>query len=78
MVLAETLKMQPWEIIGSDLNMEVLRQARQGLYPLARTKGIEKKLLQKYCLKGVRSQQGYFLIDDKLKRRVKFRQVNLK
>ena len=78
MVLAETLKSKQWEIIGSDINMEVLRQARQGLYPMERSSGIDRSLLSKYCLKGVRSQEGYFLIDEKLKRRVKFRQVNLK
>jgi chemotaxis protein methyltransferase CheR len=78
MVLADTLKNKPWEILGSDLNMEVLRKARQGLYSLERTSGIPRESLQKYCLKGTGSQAGNFLIDKSLKQRTRFLQVNLK
>jgi chemotaxis protein methyltransferase CheR len=77
MVLDEALPRRPWEVIGSDLSTKVLAKARQGLYPLERATGIERRLLQKYCLKGVRSQEGFLLIDPSLRRKAQFRQLNL-
>ncbi|MEO5341925.1 MAG: SAM-dependent methyltransferase [Gammaproteobacteria bacterium SHHR-1] len=78
MVLAETLRERPWEVIGSDINSQVLQQARRGLYSLERTQGIAPELMRKYCLKGVRAQAGYFLIDKPLRARTRFTQINLK
>lgn len=77
MVLDEALPNRPWELLGSDLSTKVLAKARKGLYPLDRTTGIERRLLQKYCLKGVRSQEGFLLIQPQLKARARFMQVNL-
>ncbi len=77
MVLAETLGALPWEVVGSDINREVLQQAMRGHYSMARTSGIDPELLRKYCLKGARSQAGTFLVGDKLKQRTRFIQVNL-
>ena len=78
MVMAETLGQGDWEVHGSDISQRMLAAARAGLYPLERAQGIPRHLLSKYCLKGVRSQAGYLLIDSKLKQRVRFRSVNLK
>jgi len=78
MVLAEALGQGDWEVHGSDISQRVLAAARAGLYPLERARGIPKPLLGKYCLKGVRSQAGQLLIDPRLKKRVRFRAVNLK
>lgn len=77
MVLAETIPSTPWEIVGSDISTQVLERARRGHYPLERNEGIPPALLRKYCLKGVRSQAGTFLISPELRSRVSFRQVNL-
>ncbi|MDT4292223.1 protein-glutamate O-methyltransferase CheR [Methylomonas sp. MO1] len=77
MVLAENLGIRNWEIFGSDLSTRVLEIARQGVYPLDRLDHMDKRLLEKYCLKGVRSQEGFFRVDNKLRSRVKFDQVNL-
>jgi chemotaxis protein methyltransferase CheR len=78
MVLSEVLRDKPWEVVGSDLNRQVLKRAERGLYSLERTQGIGPELMRKYCLKGVRSQAGSFLIDRALKQRTRFTQVNLK
>jgi chemotaxis protein methyltransferase CheR len=78
MVLAEELGLNGWEIWGSDLNLEVLRNAKQGLYPMPQSESIPRSLLQRYCLRGTGSKQGYFLIDPKLCSNVHFQQVNLK
>lgn len=77
MVLAEQRGESAWEIFGSDISMSILAKAQAGLYPLERTTGIPPELLRKYCLKGVRSQEGKLLISPKLKDRVRFAQVNL-
>ncbi|MCP4285213.1 MAG: protein-glutamate O-methyltransferase CheR [Gammaproteobacteria bacterium] len=78
MVLADTVNGSAWEIMGSDLSLRVLHRAQKGHYPMDRNEGIDAAHLKKYCLKGVRSQANTFLIDQKLKARVRFRQINLK
>jgi len=78
MVLAENLGARNWEIFGSDLSTRVLDVARTAVYPLDRLEHMDSRLLEKYCLKGVRAQSGFFRIDKKLRSRVKFDQVNLK
>jgi chemotaxis protein methyltransferase CheR len=78
MVLAEGLGMGDWRILGSDISSRMVETARQGLYPLERAKRLPKDWLNKYCLKGVRSQAGNLLIDPRLKARVQLEQRNLK
>lgn len=77
MLLAEHLPRNPWEIVGSDISTQVLEKARRGHYPIERNQGIPPKYLGKYCLKGVRSHEGTFLINRALRERVRFLQVNL-
>ena len=66
-----------WRVLGSDINSNVLEQARSGLYLNSRQAEIPKRYLQKYCLKGVRSQQGTLLINNKVREHVRFKQINL-
>ncbi len=77
MVLAERLGQRPWESVGSDLSTKVLDKARRGLYPLERAEKIPKPYLRSYCLKGTGAQEGNFLIDPVLRKRVRFQQANL-
>ena len=77
MLLAENLKDAPWEIVGSDISTQVLEKARRGHYPIERNEGIPPALLGKYCLKGVRSQAGTFLISPALRSRCSFHHINL-
>lgn len=77
MVLADTLGMRKWEVYGSDLSTRVLNIASQGVYPMDRLDNMPEDFLEKYALKGVRSQQGYFRVNDKLRSRVSFGQGNL-
>jgi chemotaxis protein methyltransferase CheR len=50
---------------------------RTRLYWLDRTRGLPQTYLRKYCLKGVRSQEGGFMIAPEIKRHTRFLQVNL-
>ncbi|MEQ1529939.1 MAG: protein-glutamate O-methyltransferase CheR [Methylococcales bacterium] len=78
MLLAEQLGLRKWEIFASDVNTEVLENAKKGVYLMNRLENMDQKYLDKYCLKGVRSQEGYFRIDEKIRNRVCFEQINLK
>lgn len=77
MVLADVLGERAWDVVGSDISTRVLEQARAGHYPIERAKDISRSYLSRYCLKGVSSQEGTFLIDKKLRARVQFLQINL-
>lgn len=77
MVMAENLGMRSWEIFASDLSTRVLETARAGVYPLDRLEQMDNQLLEKYCLKGVRTQEGLFRVDAKLRNRIAFDHVNL-
>lgn len=77
MLLAEHMGNQPWEVFGSDVSSQVLEKAKSAQYPVERTKDIPQSLLSKYCLKGVRSQAGTFIISPAIAQRVRFEQINL-
>ena len=77
MILADVLGESPWEIIASDLSTRVLERAQRGVYPMERAHNIPPQYLKSYCLKGVGAQAGNFVIDRRLRARVRFLQVNL-
>ena len=77
MVLSESLGGRPWQVVGSDINSSVLTRAVRGCYPLEATRGISANFLHRFCLRGVRSQKGTFLIGHSLRERVQFFQINL-
>ncbi|MBK1647814.1 CheR family methyltransferase [Rhabdochromatium marinum] len=78
MVLAESIGRGDWNVLGSDINTQVVSTARLGIYPLEQAKGLPREWLSQYCLKGVRSQAGKLLINPKLKARTRFEERNLK
>lgn|SRR3990167_2013713 len=77
MVLASALEHSGFEILASDISTRVLATARAGVYPMEDANGIPRALRAAYCLKGVGSQQGRFMIDPNLRSRVRFEQINL-
>ncbi|MCX7176750.1 MAG: SAM-dependent methyltransferase [Proteobacteria bacterium] len=78
MVLADKLGAHAtWSVTGSDISQSVLAVAKRGLYWLDRTRGLPKEYLRKYCLKGVRENEGSFLIAPELRSHTHFMQVNL-
>ncbi len=77
MVLSDFCKVADWRVLGSDISTRMLEKASLGHYPMERHEGISHARLQKYCLKGVGSQQGSFLMSESLKTKTEFRQINL-
>ena len=68
---------QNWEVVISDINDDVLNFAQNGVYPMKYAKKIPQEYLKQYCLKGQNEDDGYFKIDDKLKRNIIFKHINL-
>jgi chemotaxis protein methyltransferase CheR len=66
-----------WEVVGTDINTEVIEQAKKGIYPIRFAERLEQRQLKKYCLKGVGAQDGSFLVGDYLRSRTKFSCANL-
>ncbi|WP_319244847.1 protein-glutamate O-methyltransferase CheR [uncultured Propionivibrio sp.] len=77
MTLADSMPGKNWEIVGSDISTQVLRRAAAGHYSLARTEGIPNDFLRRFCLRGVRANEGTLLIAPELRQRVSFHQINL-
>jgi len=79
MVLADVLGIAPyrWELLASDISVSGLDVARHGRYPLSRAEPVPLPLLQKYCLKGVRSAEGTFMVSKRLRACVRFELINL-
>lgn len=76
MVLADSLG-EAWEVVASDICTRVLERARAGQYSIERSRHIPPTYLSRYCLKGVGSQSGTFIVDLPLRDRVRFLQINL-
>jgi len=78
MLLADKLQLSGnWQIVGTDINSQVLDDARLGLYPVEQALKISDNYLRKFVLKGVREQAGKMLMDKKLKAHVLFESLNL-
>jgi len=66
-----------WEILCSDINVDVINQAQSGLYPNKFIPQIAERYLKRHCLKGFGQQEGMFIVDDHLSSHLLFRRLNL-
>jgi len=66
-----------WEIIGTDINSDVIKKARMGLYPEKWVEKIPANLRKKYCLKGKGRHEGQFLVERSLAKNMHFSVNNL-
>lgn len=78
MVLADEIGDKArWEILASDISLEVLERARKGVYSMSRIDGIPRDYLRRFCLRGVGDAAGTLMISPELRQRVRFERVNL-
>jgi chemotaxis protein methyltransferase CheR len=77
MILDSAMAKSDWEIYGTDINSEVIKKARVGLYPESWIDKIPSALRTKYCLKGKGNHLGKFLIDRSIIPNMKFETGNL-
>jgi chemotaxis protein methyltransferase CheR len=66
-----------WSILGTDISDRVLRSASQAVYPEDRLRNVSPERLRRYCLRGAGDSEGLVQIQDKLRERVRFGQLNL-
>jgi chemotaxis protein methyltransferase CheR len=76
MVLREHCR-SPWEILASDINTQVLEQARRGIYPAMRVKQIPAHLKRQYCRRGTGQYQDQLRVAPELRAQVRFQKINL-
>lgn len=77
MILNEHLNTHQWDILGTDINTEVIKKAKRALYDEPWLEKVPTNYKQKYCLKGKGRFKGKFLIDKKLSSNVTFETNNL-
>ena len=66
-----------WEVLGTDINKSVLEHCKRAVYKNERTELFPKEYMCRYCLNGVRSRAGSFLIDQQVRKHTQFKQMNL-
>lgn len=76
-IVAETLKKKyphvKFQILASDINMQVLDTARKGIFKQYAIRNIPELILKKYF----KEVNNTFIISDEIKQMVKFTQINL-
>jgi chemotaxis protein methyltransferase CheR len=66
-----------WSILATDISHRVLLSAKEAVYPNDRLRAVSPERLRRYCLRGEGPAEGQSMVQDKLRERVKFGQLNL-
>lgn len=66
-----------WEVLGSDISVDVIERARTGVFGMERIDGLPQAYLRRFCRRGIGSREGTLLIERSLRSRVRFTRVNL-
>ncbi|WP_395668554.1 CheR family methyltransferase [Rhodoferax sp.] len=66
-----------WTILATDISHRVLLSAKEAIYPEDRLRAVSPERLRRYCLRGEGEAQGQVLLQDKIRSRVQFGQLNL-
>lgn len=66
-----------WSILGTDISDRVLRSAMEAIYPQDRLRNVTPERLKRYCLRGDGDSEGLVQMQEKLREKVRFGQLNL-
>ena len=66
-----------WSILATDISHRVLLSAKEAVYPEDRLRAVSPERLKRYCLRGEGAAQGQAQVQDKIRERVQFGQLNL-
>jgi len=66
-----------WSILATDISHRVLLSAKEAVFPHDRLRAVEPERLRRYCLRGEGESEGMVMMQDKLRSRVRFGQLNL-
>lgn len=64
-------------ILASDLDTNVLAQARQGVYSMERLENVSVERRNRFFLRGVGSNDGFVRVRDEIRRGIGFENINL-
>lgn len=77
-VLAEAFGLDGrWTIDATDISTRVLAKAEQAVYDVEKIAPIPQELLRRYFQRGVGKWEGWFRIQETLRRHVRFHHLNL-
>jgi len=78
MVLAQKLGLEnSWQVLGTDINYDVLNTARRGVYSDFRIDKLPVNLKTKFLMRGTGSKKGMVAVVPEIKNRVSYRHFNL-
>lgn len=66
-----------YQLVSTDIDSNVLKTAADGVYPLSRTEGLDKKLIRKYFQRGKGTNEGKVRFKPIYKRQLSFGLLNL-
>jgi len=66
-----------WTILGTDISHRALLSAKEAVFPEDRLRAVTPERLKRYCLRGEGPSQGQVMLQDKIRQRVQFGQLNL-
>ena len=66
-----------WSILATDISHRVLLSAKEAVFPQDRLRAVTPERLKRYCLRGEGPAEGQVLLQDKIRQRVQFGQLNL-
>lgn len=66
-----------WSILATDISHRVLLAAKEGVYPEERLRAVSPERLRRYCLQGEGPAEGQVMVQEKIRERVRFGQLNL-
>ena len=66
-----------WSILATDISHRVLLSAKEAVYPEDRLRAVSPERLRRYCLRGDGASEGQVQMQDKIRDRVQFGQLNL-
>ena len=66
-----------WSILATDISHRVLLSAKEAVFPEDRLRAVTPERLRRYCLRGEGESEGQVLLQDKIRQRVQFGQLNL-
>ncbi len=65
------------KILATDLDSDVIRDSRTGIYPLSRIEGLDEKIIRKYFFRGRGKNQDYCRVKPEILALIHFKEFNL-
>jgi chemotaxis protein methyltransferase CheR len=66
-----------FKVLATDLSTKVLAEGRRGVYPADRLANVRVDVLKRHFRKGRGDWEGYYMVNDRLRKLVAFRRLNL-